>query len=235
MEPTEQALAWAEDHVEELTQEMLWTLDEYGDGYWEAAPEAKDRIRARVTAARAFLDQFTGPESRWSKDARDVFKKGGERQSTESGARAVGDVIKEWTRMVHSGQVKPKLVGSFSARAATSTDLLEQVRVLNEDKSITPAAPIVLAGAALEIALGSAVDELSIPVKGRSINTYAQALRQADVLNKQHIKDVTQMAGVRNAAAHGDHDDLSRKGALLMEQQVNDFLNRLDQAVQQSS
>ena len=32
---------------------------------------------------------------------------------------------------------------------------------------------------------------------------------------------------------HGNHEDLSRKGALLMEQQVNHFLDRLDQAVQQ--
>ena len=43
------------------------------------------------------------------------------------------------------------------------------------------------------------------------------------------------MAGLRNIAAHGNHEDLSRKGALLMEQQVNYFLDQLDQAVQQSS
>ena len=89
---------------------------------------------------------------------------------------------------------------------------------------------------ALEVALrAAAIDELDILVTGRSINTYAQALRQAGVLNRQHTKDVSQMAGLRNAAAHGNHEDLSRKGALLMEQQVNHFLDRLDQAVQQSS
>ena len=238
MEPTEQVLAWAEDHVEKLTQEMNWEEGgRYGSGgYWKAIPtEAKSRIRARVTAACAFLDQFTGTGSLWSEEARVVFDNEGELQSMESGARAVGDVIKEWTRMVRSGQAKPKLAEAFSARAASSTDLLEQVRALNEDDSVTPAAPIVLAGAALEVALRAALDELDIPVTGRSINTYAQALRQAGVLNKQHTKDVTQMAGVRNAAAHGNHEDLSRKGALLMEQQVNHFLDRLDQAVQQSS
>ena len=205
-------------------------------GYWRASPaDAQSRIRARVTAACAFLDEYTGTGSLWSKDARNVFNNKGENQSMESGARAVGDVIKEWTRMVRSGQAKPRLVESFSARAASSTDLLEQVRTLNEDRSITPAAPIVLARAALEIALRAAIDELNIPVTGRSINAYAEALRQADVLKRQHIKDVNQMAGLRNAAAHGHHDDLSRQGALLMEQQVNHFLNQLDQAVQQSS
>ena len=235
MEPTEQVLAWAEDHVEKLTQEMYWDDGgPYGSGYWKAMPtEAETRIRARVTAACAFLDQFTGTGSRWSEDASVVFKD--DRRSMESGARAVGDVINEWIRMVRSGQAKPKLVEAFSARAASSTDLLEQVRVLNEDRSITPAAPIVLAGAALEVALRAAIDELEIPVTGRSINAYAEALRQADVLNRQHIKVITQMAGLRNDAAHGRHDDLAREGALLMEQHVNYFLDQLDQAVQQSS
>ena len=188
-----------------------------------------------MTAAFAFLDQYTGTGSLWSKDARIVFNSKGENRFVENGARAVGDVIKEWTHMVRSGQVKPKLAEAFSARAASSTDLLEQVRALNADNGVVPAAPIVLAGAALEAALRAATDELNISVTGRTINAYAEALRKADVLTRQHIKDVTQMAGVRNAAAHGHHDDLSRKGALLMEQQVNHFLDQLDQAVQQSN
>ncbi len=168
--------------------------------------------------------------------AREVFNNKGEKQSMESGARAVGDVIAEWVRMVCSGHVKPRLVESFSVSAAASTDLLEQVRALNADKGVVPAAPIVLAGVALEIALRSAVEELGLTVEGRpSIDAYAKALRQADVLNKQGIKEVTQMAGLRNDAAHGHHEMLSRKGATLMEQQVNLFLARLEHAVQQSS
>lgn len=178
-------MAWAKDHIEALGQEMYWRATSYGGGSWVAAPEeAGSRIRARVVSARAFLDRFTGTGSRWSEAARDVV----ERQSMENAARAVGDVIEEWTRMVRSGQVKPKLVESFSARAASSTDLLEQVRALNEDRSVTPAAPIILAGAALEVALKAAIDELDVPVTGRTINAYAQALRQAGVLNRQQIR-----------------------------------------------
>ena len=240
METIEQVLEWAEGHVENLTQEMMWWDGgdpEYGgNGHWEAdPPDAKSRIRARATSALIFLGQFTGAASRWSESAHEAFDNEGEDQSMESGARAVGDVITEWIRMVRSGQATPKLE-SFSARAASSTDLLEQVRALNEDHRVAPAAPIVLAGAALEIALRSTIEELGLTVEGRrNINTYAQALRQADVLNKQDIKDVTQMAGVRNDAAHGNHDLLSRERASLMEQHVNLFLTRLDQAVEQSS
>lgn len=236
METIEQVLDWAEDHVRDLRKEMRWKPREsvYG-GYWQAVdPQAKGRIRARATAALGFLERFTGTGSRWSKNAQDVFERGGERQSMESGAHAVGDMLKEWIRLVRSGQVKPRLE-SLSARAVSSTDLLEQVRALNADRAVIPAAPIVLAGAALEIALRSAVEELGLTITRRpSIDAYAHALRRAEVLNKQDIKNVTHMAGLRNEAAHGMHDALGREGAVLMEQQVNLFLARLDEAVRQS-
>ena len=50
----------------------------------------------------------------------------------------------------------------------------------------------------------------------------------------QHFKEATGMAGLRNDAAHGEHELLSRERAGLMEQQVNVFLTRLEEAVQQS-
>ena len=235
MEAVERILTWAEGHVRELTKEMVWKSGL--QGYWQAEDaQAKGRIRARATAALDFLERFAGTDSRWAESAHDVFNNHGENQSMESGARAVGNVLEEWIRMVRSGQLKPRLAESFSVRSASSTDLLEQVRALNSDTSVDPAAPIVLAGAALEIALRSAVEELGLTVAARpSIDVYAQELRRADVLNRQDIKDVTQLAGLRNSAAHGEHDLLSRERAGLMEQQVNLFLNRLEQTVQQST
>lgn len=237
MTTIEQVLDWAEGHADALTQEMAWHSGTVSDGWWEAEdPRAKSRIRARATAALAFLERFTGSGSRWSRSAHDVFDSHGEHQSMPSGARAVGDLLSEWISMVRDGQAKPRLVEPFSARAASSTDLLEQVQRLNSEDAVAPAAPIVLAGAALEIALRSALDELDLTPTGRpSISSYAEALRVAGVLNRQDIKDVTQMAGLRNHAAHGEHELLSRERAGLMEQQVNLFLTRLDQAVQQST
>ena len=235
MEAIEEILTWAEGHAEDLTKEMVWHAGPLG--YWQAEDaKAKGRIRARATVALDFLERFAGADSRWAESAHDVFNSHGENQSMESGARAVGNVLEEWIRMVRSGQLKPRLVESFSVSSASSTDLLEQVQALNSDTTVVPAAPIVLAGAALEIALRSAVEELGLTVPARpSIDAYAQELRRADVLNRQDLKDVTQMAGLRNAAAHGEHDLLSRERAGLMEQQVNLFLNRLEQTVQQST
>ena len=231
---TEELVGWAKDHAENLTREMVWTRSEYG-GYWEADDrQAKGRIRARATAALDFLERFSGVDSRWSEDARYVFANNGENQSMESGARAVGVLIREWAHMVACGQVKPRLVESFSVRAASSSDLLDQVRVLNGNKEVAPAAPMVLAGAALEVALRAAIDELGLTIEGSGINAYAQALHRARVLNKQDLKEVTYLAGLRNQAAHGEHGLLTRRGAILMEQQVNSFLSRFEQAVEQS-
>jgi len=105
---------------------------------------------------------------------------------------------------------------------------MEQVRALNSDKTVHPAASIVLAGAALETALKGAVDQLALEVGERpGIAAYGRALRKAEILGKQHMKDIEQMAGLRNDAAHGHFEGLSQERAGLMEQQVNLFLAHL--------
>ncbi len=84
------------------------------------------------------------------------------------------------------------------------------------------------------MALRSAVEEAGLVISGRaSISTYAKALRAKGILTKQDIKDVEQMAGLRNQAAHGEHDSLSTERAGLMEQQVNLFLETLNAAIEQ--
>ena len=238
MESTEQIVQWAQRHAVDLTLDMTWVPKGqlYGE-YWQASsPQSKSVIRARAASALAFLERFTGPDSRWARAAHEVFNNNGEQQSMESGARAIGDIINEWIAGVRSGQVKPRIAEALGARAVASTDLMGQVRALNADQNVTPAAPIVLAGAALEIALRSAVDELRLSVSGQpGITAYARELRSADVLGKQEMKDVEQMAGVRNQAAHGEHDKLSPERAGLMEQQVNIFLKILEEAIDRSA
>jgi hypothetical protein len=153
--------------------------------------------------------------------------------SMESGVRALGDVLREWAAAVNAGMVVPRQVEAQAARAIASIDLMEQVRVLAEDRSVHPAAPIVLAGAALEVALRSAVDELQLTLSEKpGITAYARRLRQEGILSVQDVKDVEQMAGVRNFAAHGQFEELSRERAGLMEQQVNFFLAQLSRTLE---
>lgn len=70
----------------------------------------------------------------------------------------------------------------------------------------------------------------AIKVGGRvrfATSDVVAALRSADPISRQEMKDVEQMAGLRNSAAHGDFDEISRERAGLMEQQVNYLLIRL--------
>lgn len=232
MDSTDQILEWAQGLAERLTLDMTWQASESGfGGYWQSRDEsATGRIRARATAALDFLERFTGEDSRWSRSAHQIFNDGGDNQSMETGARGIGDVIIEWIEQVRSGQLQPRSSEAAGVREVASTDLMEQVRVLNADSSIVPAAPVVLAGAALEVALRGAVEELNLTTTGQpGISNYAKSLRAAELLSKQDMKEVEQMAGIRNQAAHGEHDLLSRERAGLMEQQVNIFLGRLQE------
>jgi hypothetical protein len=230
MPTTSELVDWARKHAGDLEADMI--LQSAGPGYgayWRAVddrPGGEARIRARAIAALDFLDRYAGAQSQWAVRGHDVFDKNS--SSMETGARALGDVLRAWADQVDAGVVAVPQADAQGLRAVASTDLMEQVRKLQEDKNVHPAAPIVLAGAALEIALRSALQELGLDEPDRpSISTYATTLRQAQFLTAQDVKDVTQMGGLRNSAAHGEFEDLSRQRAGLMEQQVNMFLRRL--------
>ncbi len=230
MPTTEEVLLWARRHAEALETDMHWVPSEGGyGGYWRAdRRELTGAIHARAASALDFLDRYAGSESQWSIRAQRVFDNHGDRQSMESGARALADVLRGWAEQVEAGITVPRTVEAQGARAVAATDLMQQVRALNEDTSVHPAAPIVLAGAALEVALRSAVDEVGLVLNERpSISAYARGLRADGLLTAQDVKDVGQMGGIRNAAAHGNFEELSRERSGLLEQQVNLFLRRL--------
>ena len=231
MPTTDELVQWAENHAKELERDMTWTQDRSSE-YWKATSrQVEPVIRTRAIAALDFLERYAGHDSQWAIRGHEVFDKNA--HSMESGARALGDVLRGWAAAVSAGIVVPRQVEAQGARAVASTDLMEQVRTLADDRSVHPAAPIVLAGAALEVALRSAVDELQLTLTERpSITAYARRLRQEGMLSAQDVKDVEQMAGVRNFAAHGQFDELSRERAGLMEQQVNFFLARLSSVLE---
>jgi uncharacterized protein YutE (UPF0331/DUF86 family) len=104
---------------------------------------------------------------------------------------------------------------------------MEQVRMLNDDKATHFSAPMVLSGAAAEIALREMMDTRNLTAAKPGMSAMGQTLKSKGVLNKQDMKDLELIAGLRNSAAHGDFENLSDERAGLMEQQVNLFLARL--------
>jgi hypothetical protein len=225
--PSEDLAKSAREHAVVLEQDMAWTKGSHsGRDYWNASAQAESKVRARAVAALGFLDQFAGRESQWAMRAHQMYEAKGE--TVAQAARNLASLLREWSDAVDAGLFIPRQIEMQATRAVASTDLMIQVRALVEDRTVHPAAPIVLAGAALEVALRSAVDELQLTLSEKpGISAYARRLRTEGILSVQDVKDVDQMAGVRNSAAHGQFDDLSRERAGLMEQQVNFFLARL--------
>jgi hypothetical protein len=148
MPSTTELIAWARKHADELKLDMTLRRGDYtGSVWWEAGgsdPDLEARIRARAITALAFLERFTGADSLWVTRGRDVFDKN--EHSMPTGARALGDVLRAWADQVEAGFVEVSQAEAQGVRAIASTDLMEQVHKLNEDKEVHPAAPIVLAG-----------------------------------------------------------------------------------------
>jgi hypothetical protein len=209
---------------------MRWNVAHQGTGgWWAAQPADKEwEIEARAVNALDFLQRFAGSESQLFVRAQHLLDSDGSRKSRVTGARAIAAVLRVCCLQVEAGILVPRHAEALGARSVVSTDLMVQVQSLIDDSEVHVAAPIVLAGAALEIGLRSAVEELGLDQGNkRSISSYAQALRGASVLTVQDVKDVEQMGGIRNMAAHGQFGDLSRERAGLLQQQVNMFLRRL--------
>jgi len=229
-------VSWARDHATQLEEDMTFRQGDPGYGWWwdPTSPAAESKIRARAYTALYFLERFAGEDSQWAVRAHRAFDKNDHSMAT--GARELGDVLRAWADQVEAGIVPIRQVDAQGARAVASSDLMEQVQMLLSERDVHPAAPIVLAGAALEVALRSAIEELDLQSPPRSsINAYVGCLRAAGLLSVQDVHDVEQMAGLRNLAAHGNTAELDSERAQFMERQVSRFLRRLHDAVGRST
>ncbi|MBL7487898.1 hypothetical protein I6A62_07335 [Frankia sp. AgW1.1] len=231
MRQADDVLAYARRQADELEKDMTWHGNERGNGgYWLAEkPQTRWRIAARAVAALEFFRQYAGENSFWTKRAISVYDNTGDRQSMETGARSLGDLLRAWADQVEAGVIEIAGSRAWAEVGAVSTDLMGQVRRLMEDRNSHPAAAVVLCGAALEIALRAVAEAYSVTVPDKpGLNSLATLLRQRELIEGQDVKDLTMCAGLRNDAAHGINlDSLSHERAGLMEQQTNLLLRRL--------
>jgi hypothetical protein len=145
---------------------------------------------------------------------------------SEQVLRRMADILDAWVQFVEDGlaALPPFPV---RARLEAATDLMEQVQQLLDDQQAHPAAPVVLAGAALEEFLRSRVTATGTAVAGRpGISAYASALRGHGDISAQDMKDVTAWAGQRNEAAHGNFDLLTCERAQIMVDGINLFVRQ---------
>jgi len=222
-------VAVARGLADDLDRDLRWQPTDGDSGYWVAvAREGLSVVTARAAGALEFLRQHAGVDSMWTSRAIAAYDSQGLGQSTASGARAVGDILRVWADQVETGVAPLANEEARRTVAAVSTDLMSVVRGLLAESRAHPAPAIVMCGAALEIALRNLAERHGLEPDSRAtLSVLTARLRQQDVLSKQDVKDVEMCAGLRNAAAHGEFDGLTMERAGLMEQHTNLLLRRI--------
>lgn len=204
--------------------ENLWGLAS-GKEFREIAMSTPEEVRRHATSALEFLRQYSGDNSEFYKSASAAFVDASN-LSGQGALEAVASCLNDWASYTES-DAGTSLPYEARSRQDAATDLMEQVQSLLGDTKVHPAAPVVLAGAALEEFLRSLVSANSCPGPEKpAINTLATALKTAGVISTQDIKDITSWAGQRNQAAHGHFEELSRARAQIMVDGINLFMRK---------
>lgn len=209
-EISQEDIDWAEAELARL--EKLWA---------PGSVAAFDDNRGSLVEAVEFLRLKAGARSEFYLSASDAAK----RRHAHTACRIVAHALLGWINFAERGLIEVPVDAQF--RQAAATDLMEQVETLLQDRKVLAAAPVMLAGAALEELLRSMVDIVGLKPKGKAgIISYSLALRDADVLTVQEVKDITSWAGMRNSAAHGQFNGIELPNARLMAQGVNLFMQK---------
>jgi hypothetical protein len=140
----------------------------------------------------------------------------------------VVDVLNAFIRYVENGLLEGLSI-QRKAQLDVVSDILSQAERLLSTNGVHPAAPTVLIGASLEEFLRNWFEEagLNLGNKKPSLEAYATALREAELITKQDIKDITSWGGLRNHAAHGEWDEVQDKQRInLMFEGTNLFMRK---------
>lgn len=219
IELTLEQLGWAQHEARRLRteSESLAALKNIG-----GLPPAS-AARPQITSSLHYLRMFAGVESEFYEAA--VAALDGEDQMTCLEGVAV--ILERFVSSASDGLWQQQTF-AISSKIESANDLMAEVESLLKDKKVHPAAPMALAGAALEAFLKSMWHGAGCPeVKGRpGINSIAESLRSAGSITATEVKDITAWAARRNEAAHGDFDRLTRQNAALLQDGINLFISQ---------
>jgi len=199
------------DHAKRLAQANLKAR---GDTFGSKGP---------FTQACEFLRTYAGEKSSFFKSAQEASH-----YSTDGQTKAICSILLSFAEYIEAG-LKEEITPVRKAQIDIVNDLLDQAYKLLDDNSVHGAAPAVLIGATLEEFLRTWVEKegLSLGNMKHTLDSYAKALREADLIDKQDLKDITAWAGIRNDAAHGHWQKVESKEKIsLVLQGVNLFLRK---------
>ncbi len=165
-----------------------------------------------LVEAKEFLRVYAGEKSAFFQDLKNV------RPPTNQYILITGDIADILTAFIN--YVENGLLEGISierkAQIDVVSDFIGQADTLLNSNEVHPAAPAVIIGAALEEFLRNWIDEggLSLGGKKPSLDSYAKVLREADLITKQDVKDITSWSGLRNHAAHGEWAEVNDKNRI---------------------
>jgi hypothetical protein len=211
----QEQIDWARAEAERLTERANRAGQKPGE----------DSEPGEAAAGLEFLRRVAGQDSAFYRAASEP-ETGSAYFSVHRVWRSTAQALVDWVRVAESGVLERPPALTFRLDAAT--DLMEQVQTLLGDSGVHPAAPVMLAGAALEEALRGLVEANSVTLAGKpGISTYANGLRTADLLTKSQVQEAIALGGIRNDAAHGHFDRIKPEHATLFVDRVNFFLQQL--------
>ena len=184
-----------------------------------------ERISASIgdiAPAIDFLRKYAGEGSSFKDAANEISEAGVYRAWLHP--HNLADLLEHWCTYFETGltNIQPFEV---RARIVAATDIMDFVADLIRDRESHPAAPIVLAGAALEERLRALMDQIPLTPSGKGLDAYGADLKKAGVISAQEGKQITSWAGLRNQAAHGENlDRLTIESATIMADGINLFL-----------
>ena len=169
-----------------------------------------------------FLRTYAGPKSSFYREATEAAG------MVDFQLRQLESILRSFTEYVLAG-LSAEISPQRRAELDVVSDLLEQASRLLGTSGVHPAAPAMLIGATLEEYLRTWSERVPLALGNRKpgIQAYADLLRDADLITKQDVKDVTSWAGIRNHAAHGEWDEVSdRQRVQLMLEGINLFMRK---------
>jgi uncharacterized protein YgfB (UPF0149 family) len=205
-----------------MVAERAWAI---GEAVRLRGLQAKEQYsRGSFAAALTFLRVHAGAHSEFTTAAEDAVAVWDSANGPMPGW-SIADALDGWANYVAAG-LRLDIPEELRVRLEASGDLMEQVEALLEDQSFHPAAAVMLAGAALEEALRGLVASQVPDFQGKpGIDGYAGALRGVtELVSKQAKKFIDWAAALRNAAAHGEFENVDRSSAQAMVQGVQGFL-----------
>jgi hypothetical protein len=175
--------------------------------------EAMEFLRVYAGEKSAFLKHLNHVEQTWADDYIMEY---------------VVSNLEAFIRYVENGLLEGVSI-ERKAQIGVVSDFLNQANTLLSSKEVHAAAPTVIIGAALEEFLRNWIEEAGLSLGGKkpSLDSYATTLREADLITKQDVKDITSWSGLRNHAAHGEWGEVIDKNRIsIMLEGVNLFMRK---------